>query len=165
MRLRFKENNVWNSASSGGTGKQTVFSILFRSVLKVAGLLETRACQVGLKKKKNPFTGKRANKRREEKPGKGNSIHWHAYPFLSEQPLGQPRPCPPLSGGPFLTPGQANRVQNCPRSWCLSGDTWVGRVLPEPTARPQFSAHLNSTLWRTFWYPGPQHPSHPLTIA
>lgn len=83
MRLRFKENNLWNSASSGGTGKQTVFSILFRSVLKVAGLLETRACQVGLKKKKNPFTGKRANRRREEKPGKGNSIHWHACPFLS----------------------------------------------------------------------------------
>ena len=71
-----------------------MFSTLFRSVLNIA-VPRDQACPVGLKKKKNPIVGKNVKKGSKGKYGKGNSIHWLAYLFLSEQPLGQPLPLPP----------------------------------------------------------------------
>lgn len=44
LRLRREENNLSNSMSCVGTGKQSVFNIFSRGVLNIGLLLETRAC-------------------------------------------------------------------------------------------------------------------------
>lgn len=105
---------------------------------------------MGLKKKKNPIMGKNVKKGSKEKYGKGNSIHWLAYLFLSEQPLGQPLPLPPtlkVQGTPSSPKDRLTWSRTARGAGdCLGSVLW----LEQAVTRPQYAIGLRSTLWRTF---------------
>lgn len=126
LRLRLEENNLWNSMSCVGNGRQSVFNVFSRGVLNIGLLLETRACRkrkrkiqswqsIGIKNKEKKNIDEATPSTRMLIPCLLLSIWKGGY----------------CTWGPFLAPRTTQpNVCNCPRRPCVGGG------LPELEAMP-----------------------------